>query len=74
VTLNIILSVVGGYIKVRESSYTCDIIWVSNVLKHVDTRAILPMYESTCMVYEPKRYKKNKDIIKYSYTIGIIKY
>ena len=35
----------GGYVKVREKSlYTRFFIWVSTILNHNDTRAILPRF------------------------------
>ena len=42
----------------RESLYTRIIIWVNTLLKHIDTRMIIPRYESSCMVYRPKQYQK----------------
>ena len=41
----------GGYVKARESLYTQVIIWVSTILNHIDTKAVLPGYEGLCMVY-----------------------
>ena len=29
------------------------IIWVNTILNHIDTRAILPRYEGSIMVYNP---------------------
>ena len=46
----------SGYVKVRESLYTQVIVWVNTILNDDDTRAILPRYKGTCMVYEPEWY------------------
>ena len=43
----------GGYVKMRESLYTRVINWVNTILNHVDTMAISPRYEVSCMVYRP---------------------
>ena len=40
----------GGYIKVRGSLYTQVLIWVNNILKHIETRVIIPRYEGSYMV------------------------
>ena len=40
----------GGYPKVEESYYSRVVIWVNIMLNHIDTRAILPRYEGSCMV------------------------
>ena len=40
----------GGYVKVKESFYTRVIIWVITILNHIDTTAILPRYEDSCLV------------------------
>jgi hypothetical protein len=37
--------IVGGYVKVRESLYTRVIIWVSNILNHIDSRVIFSRCE-----------------------------
>ena len=47
-----------GYLKVRESLNIRVIIWVNTILNHIDTRVILPRYESSCMVYKSKWYWK----------------
>jgi hypothetical protein len=44
----------GAYVKVRESLYTRDIIWINTTLDHIDTRGVLPRYEGSCMVYRPE--------------------
>ena len=62
----------GEYVKVRESLYTQVIIWVDNIMNHIDTRVILPRYEGLYIVYRPKWYQK-KNTIKYSYPTGIKK-
>lgn len=46
----------GGYFEVRESLYTHIILWVHSILNHIDTRAILPRYEGSRMVYRLKWY------------------
>ena len=51
----------GGYVKVRVSLYTQVIHWVNTILKHIDTRVILLRYESSCMVYRPEWYSKQKN-------------
>ena len=48
--------IVGGHGKVRESLYSQVIIWVNTILNHIDIRAILPRYGSSCMVYRPEWY------------------
>ena len=50
----------GGYVKVRESLYARVIAWVNAILNHIDTRVDIPRYESSCMVYRPKWYRKQK--------------
>ena len=50
----------GGYVKVRESLYIRVIIWVNTILNHIDTRAISPRYEGSCIVYRPKWYWKQE--------------
>jgi hypothetical protein len=50
------ISIVGGYLKVRESLYTRVIIWVNSILTHIDTGAILLKYEGPCMVYRSEWY------------------
>ena len=47
-----------GYVKARESLYTRVIIWVDTILYHINTRAILPRYEGSCMLYRPEWYWK----------------
>ena len=49
-----------GYVKMRESLYTQVIICVNTILKCIDTKVILPRYKSSCMVYRPKHYQKQK--------------
>ena len=41
------------------------IIWVNTILNHIDTRAIWPRYEGSCMVYTPigKKISSNIHII-----------
>ena len=51
----------GGYVKVRKSLYTRVIIWVNTIPNHIDTRVILPRYESSCMGYRPEWYWKPND-------------
>jgi len=46
----------GAYVEVRESLYTHVILWVYSILNHMDTRAILPRYEGSCMVYRHEWY------------------
>ena len=50
--------VFGEYVKMRKSLYTQVIIWVDNILNHLDTRALLPRYQDSCMVYRPEWYQK----------------
>jgi len=50
------LLIFGGYVKARESLYTRVIIWVDTILYHMDTRAILPRYEGSCVVYRLEWY------------------
>ena len=45
----------GGYFKVRILVYPSSI-WVITILNHIDTKAILPKYKDSCMVYRPKWY------------------
>ena len=52
--------IVGGYVKVRESLYTRVIIWVNNMLDHIDSRAIFLGMNVSCMVYRPKWFRKQK--------------
>ena len=56
----------------RESLYTQVIVWVNTILNDDDTRAILPRYKGTCMVYEPEWYW-SKNTAKYAYLIRIKK-
>ena len=46
----------GGYVKLRESLYTRVDIRANDILKHIDTMAIWPMYKGLCMVYRPIQY------------------
>ena len=39
-----------GYGKLRKSLYTRVIIWVSNILNHIDTKTILPGDEDFYML------------------------
>ena len=48
--------ILGGYVKVRDSLYTRVIICVNTIVNHIDTRVVLPRYESSCMVYRPEWY------------------
>ena len=50
----------GEYVKMRESLYTRDIVWVNTILNHIDIRMILPSYESSCMMCTPKWYQRQK--------------
>ena len=46
------------------------VIWVNTILNHIDTRVILPKYESSCMVHGPEWYQKQKSCqipISYGY-------
>ena len=52
------ISLIDGYVKVRESLYTRVIIWVITILNHIDTRKIVHTYEGSCMVYGPKWHRK----------------
>jgi len=52
--------VLSGYVNVRGSLYTQVIIWVSTILYHIDTRLILPRYDSSCMIYTPKWNRRKK--------------
>ena len=63
-------SQISGYVKVRESLYTQILVWVNTILKHIDTRANLPRYESCCLVYRPGWYRK-RNTIKYPYSTGM---
>lgn len=47
-----------GMSKVRESLFTQVIILVNTILNHIDTKAILPTYEGSCMICTPKCYRK----------------
>ena len=44
----------------RDSLYTRVIFWVNTILNHIDTRAILPRYEGSCLVFRPKWGRKQK--------------
>ena len=46
----------GGYVKRRASLFIQVIIWVNFILNHIDSRMIIPRYESSCMVYRPEWY------------------
>ena len=55
VGIKIVISIQYGYLKEGESLYaTRAIIWMITILNHIDTRAALPRYEGSCMVYRPK--------------------
>ena len=41
----------GGYVKVREYFNTQVIIGVKTIPNHIDTRVMLPRYESYCTIY-----------------------
>ena len=58
-----------GYVKVRETLSTQVFIWVNTILNHIDTRAILPRCEGSCMVYRPEWYQ-NKNTVKYTHPTG----
>ena len=58
----------GEYVKMRESLYTRDIVWVNTILNHIDIRMILPSYESSCMMCTPKWYQRQKKILSNIYT------
>lgn len=45
----------GGYVKAGESLRTQVITWVRTNLNHIDTKMILPRYESSCTVYRHDR-------------------
>ena len=60
----------GGHVKVRESLFTQVIAWINTILNHINTSTILPRHEGLCMVYIPRRYRK-QNIIKYVYSIVI---
>ena len=52
----------GGYVKVRESLYTWEIIWVNTFLNHIDTRGDSPQSEGQTLIptwYEKKKKKWN---------------
>ena len=49
-----------GITRWQNLLYTWVIIWVNTILIHIHTRAILPRYEGSCMVYRPKWYRKQK--------------
>ena len=40
----------------RESLYAQVIFWVTTILNHIDTGALLLRYEGSCMVNKPKWY------------------
>ena len=40
----------------REFMYIEVMIWVTAILEDIDTRAILPRYEDSCMVHTSKGY------------------
>ena len=46
----------------RESLHTRVLIWVKTILNHVGTRAILPNYEGSCMVYRPEWYENTNTV------------
>ena len=48
------ITVLNGDAKMRDSLYARVIVWVNTILKDIDTRAILPRYESSCIVNKPK--------------------
>ena len=58
------LMIFGVYIKMRESLYTQVIIWVNTILNHIDTMAISPRYEVSCMVYRPNGIKHTLLVLK----------
>ena len=50
----------GGNVKVRESLYTQVLTWVNTILKHIETRAIIPRYEGSYMVYRHEWSQQHK--------------
>jgi hypothetical protein len=65
--------VFGGHVKVRESLCTQVIIWVSIIPNHINTMAILPRYEYSCMIYINSNGVEDKNVAKYPYHAGIKK-
>ena len=53
----------------RESLYERVNVWVRLILNHVDTRAILPRCEGSCMIHRSKCNKKN--VVLRPYATGI---
>ena len=49
----------GGCVKVRESLFTQNIIWVDTILNHIDIGAILSKYAGFCMVHKLEWYQKH---------------
>ena len=58
--------ILGGYLKVREFVYTWVVIELIAILNRIDTRAILPRREGSCM-YIDSNGIKNKDVLKHPY-------
>lgn len=56
--------------KMSKYVGTWVVIWVDTTLYHIDTEAMLPRSKSSCMVYKPKQYLKQK-IWQIPYHIGI---
>ena len=48
----------GGYLKVGESLYTYVVLKVNTILNCLNTGAILPSCEGSCMVYRPEWFSK----------------
>jgi hypothetical protein len=59
----------GGQVKVKESLYTRLIMLVNIILTHINTRAIFPRCEGSCMVYELE-WHCSKDLPNTPYPIG----
>ena len=63
-----LISIFGGYVKVKESLYTQFIMCINTILDHMDTREILPMYECYYMVYKSTILKK----MSYTHTLVLV--
>ena len=61
----------GGHVKVRESLFIRVIIWVYTISNHINTMAILPRYDYSCMIYINSNGVEDKNIAKYPYHVGI---
>ena len=62
----------GGYVKVRESSYTRVIIWVNTIPDHIDTRMFCLGMKTLAWYIDPNGIE-NKYTVKYPYPTGIKK-